>query len=575
MAKGAKRPVPVLNSFLMLRELRIENLLLIERAELLPGDGLNVLTGETGAGKTVLAHSLDLLMGGKARRGIVRPGAGEAWVEGVFDLPADWSEDGRYAAIRERLPEGTCELVLGRRVSAGGRTSAFIGGRAASAPELQLVSEDLIVFYGQHEHRRLTIGSAQLAMVDGAGGQGHGELLTRYREVYVAHREALAELEALTTGERARERDLDLHRFELAEIEEAGPGEREKEGLMAERERLRHADRLHGAADGAASALRGDGLEGGATAEVSGAAESLAQVSGVDAELDTLVERVRSLALEMDDIGVELRGYAGGIEADPEALAGIEERLDLLSRLERKHGGSIESVLAHASSCREQIAALEGGESREAELREAVERLSGQLTDAAADLSASRNGAAAGLASRVTGDLADLAMDGATLTIDLVPVAGGFGPGGAETVEFMLSTNPGIEARPLRDTASGGELSRVMLALAEPGSRDQRTLVFDEIDAGIGGNTATVVGGRLRGVASGRQVIAITHLPQVASKAATHFAVRKDGSAEPARATVTKLEGEAVVEEVRRMMGGESGDEAATRHARQLVSAGR
>jgi len=559
----------------MLRELRIENLLLIERAELLPGEGLNVLTGETGAGKTVLAHSLDLLMGGKARRGIVRPGAGEAWVEGVFDLPSDWFEAERYAEIRERLPEGTTELVLGRRVSAAGRTSAFIGGRAASAPELQLVSEDLIAFYGQHEHRRLTIGSAQLAMVDGAGGDGHRELLERYRDIYGAHREAIMELEELTTGERARERDLDLHRFELAEIEEAGPREGEKEELLAERERLRHADRLHGAAAGAAAALRGDGLEGGATAVVSAAAERLEQVSGVDPDLDALIERVRSLALEMDDIGVGLREYSAGVEADPEALAGVEERLDQLSRLERKHGDSIGSVLAHAAWCREQIAALESGESREAELREQVELFASELSATAAELTSSREVAAAGLAARVTGDLADLAMDGATLTIDLVPVSGGFGPGGAETVEFMLSTNSGIEAQPLRDTASGGELSRVMLALAEPGSRDGRTLVFDEIDAGIGGNTATAVGERLREVASGRQVVAITHLAQVASKAATHFTVRKDGKAEPARATVTKLEGEGVVQEIRRMMGGESGDEAATRHARQLVSAGR
>lgn len=559
----------------MLRELRIENLLLIERAELLPGKGLNVLTGETGAGKTVLAHSLDLLMGGKARRGIVRPGASEAWVEGVFDLPEGWADAERYAEIRERLPEGATELVLGRRVSAAGRTSAFIGGRAASAPELQLVSEDLIAFYGQHEHRRLAIGSAQLTMVDEAGGDAHRELLRRYRDIYAAHREALTELEDLTTGERARERNLDLHRFELAEIEEARPCEGEKEELTAERERLRHADQLHGAAAGAASTLRGDGLEGGATAEVSAAAERLEQVDGVDEELDALIQRVRSLVLEMDDIGVGLREYSGGVEADPETLAGVEERLDLLSRLERKYGESIESVLAHAAWCRDQIAAIEGGESREAELRETVERLTAELSSAAAKLTASREVAAADLAERVTGDLADLAMDGATLTIDLVPVGGGFGPGGAETVEFMLSTNPGIESRPLRDTASGGELSRVMLALAEPGSLDGRTLVFDEIDAGIGGNTATAVGERLREVASGRQVVAITHLAQVASKAATHFTVRKDGSAEPARATVMKLEGEGVVEEIRRMMGGESGDEAATRHARQLVSAER
>lgn len=559
----------------MLRELRIENLLLIEKAELLPGQGLNVLTGETGAGKTVLAHSLDLLMGGKAKSKIVRPGADEAWIEGVFDLPSDWAKSERYAEIRERLPEATGELVLGRRVFAGGRTSAFIGGRAASAPELQLLSESLIAFYGQHEHRKLTIGSAQLSMVDEAGGKAHRKLISEYRELFHQHREAAAELEALATGERARERDLDLHRFELTEIEDAAPRAGEREELMVERERLRHADRLLGAAERAAGSLRGDGLEGGATSEVSAAVEALGEVSGVDGELDTLSARVNSLAVEMEDIGVSLREYASGVEADPKALTEIEERLDLLSRLMRKHGGSIESVLTHAEWCRKQISKLEVGESREAELREIVERLSGQLEVAAGDLTASRKKAAEGLAARVTSDLTDLAMDGATLTIELIPGAAGLGPSGAETVEFMLSTNPGIEARPLRETASGGELSRVMLALAESGSSDRRTLVFDEIDAGIGGNTATVVGERLRDVAVGRQVVAITHLAQVASKAQTHFTVRKDGSADPAEATVTRLEGEEVVEEIRRMMGGESGDEAATRHARELVSAGR
>ncbi len=559
----------------MLRELRIENLLLIERAELLPGEGLSVLTGETGAGKTVLAHSLDLLMGGKARQGIVRPGASEAWVEGVFDLPEDWQDSDRYQDIRDRLPEETDQLVLGRRVSAAGRTSAYIGGRAASAPELRLVTEGLIAFYGQHEHRRLTITSTQLALVDGAGDSQHRELLERYRGIYSAHREASAELDRLTEGDRSRARDLDLHRFELAEIEEAAPRPDEKAELESERQRLRHAEGLRSAAEAAAAGLRGDGLDDGAVGGVSQAAGQLAGVSGVDPDLDLLIERVKSLALEIDDAGVELRDYAAGIEADPEALAQLELRLDLLTRLELKHGGSIEEVLEHAEWCRRQISELEGGESREVELRLEVERLTAEIGPAAEALTSSRQRAAATLCERVNRDLGELAMEGAQLSVELLPVSGGFGPGGAETVEFMLSTNPGIEARPLRDTASGGELSRVMLALAEPGSRDGRTLVFDEIDAGIGGNTASAVGERLRDAAEGRQVIAITHLAQVASRADFHFTVSKDSSTEPARATVDRLEGEAVVDEIRRMMGGSHGDEAATRHARQLVASGR
>jgi len=559
----------------MLRELRIENLLLIERAELLPGEGLSVLTGETGAGKTVLAHSLDLLMGGKARQKMVRPGAREAWVEGVFDLPEDWKDSDRYLDIRERLPEEAEELVLGRRVSAAGRTTAFIGGRAASAPELRLVTEGLIAFYGQHEHRRLTISSTQLALVDGAGGARHHELLEQYRAIYAAHREASAELERLAEGDRSRARELDLHRFELAEIEEAAPRPDEKAELESERQRLRHAEGLHSAAEGAASALRGDGMDDGAVAGVSGAAGQLAGVSGVDPDLDLLIERVKSLALEIDDAGVELRDYAAGIEADPESLAQIELRLDLLTRLELKHGGSIEKVLGHAEWCRQQICELEGGESREEELRLEVDRLNAKLGPAAEALTSSRQRAASALCERVNRDLGELAMEGAELGVELRPASGGFGPGGAETAEFMLSTNPGIEARPLRDTASGGELSRVMLALAEPGSRDGRTLVFDEIDAGIGGNTASAVGERLRDAAEGRQVIAITHLAQVASRADFHFTVDKDSATEPARATVTRLDGEAVVDEIRRMMGGSRGDEAATRHARELVASGR
>ncbi len=354
----------------MLRELRIENLLLIERAELRLGAGLNVLTGETGAGKTVLAHSLDLLMGGKARRGIVRPGTGEAWVEGVFDLPRGWRDDPRCEEIRERLPEAVTDLVLGRRVSASGRTSAFLGGRAASAPELRLVTEDLLTFYGQHEHRRLTIGSAQLEMVDAAGGEAQAGRLAAYRDLHSAHRVAQAELEELRSGERARERDLDLHRFELDEIEQAAPGPGEVEQLETERERLRHAESLRAAADSAASGLRGDGMEGGASAELAGASAALSPLRGVDPALDPLIGRIESLALETDDIGVELREYLNGIEADPAALMQIEERLEVLDRLRRKHGGSIESVLAHAKWCRSQIDRMEDGEGRERELAE-------------------------------------------------------------------------------------------------------------------------------------------------------------------------------------------------------------
>jgi len=560
----------------MLRELRIENLLLIERAELQLGPGLNVLTGETGAGKTVLAHSLDLLMGGKAKRGIVRPGASEAWVEGVFGLPTGWQDDRELSEILERLPAGSEDLVLGRRVSAAGRTTAFVGGRAASADDLHVLTERLLAFYGQHEHRRLTISSAQLAMVDGSGGPAQSRRLSHYREIWGRHREVAAELYELVNRDQARERDLDLHRFELDEIEAVAPQLDEKEGLDSERDRLRHAEGLRLAALDAAERLKGGDTGEGASGDLAQASTGLGSVRGVDQTLDTLGDRVESLLLEIEDVGVELGIYVDAIEADPERLLAIEERLDLLDRLERKHGGTIGKVVEHAEWCRAEIDRLEGGESRELELRANLDALTAELETAGSDLTAGRQEAAAKLSSIVTGELADLSMAGAKLEIELRPLPDGAGPNGAETVEFMLAPNPGIAAQPLRDSASGGELSRVMLTLAGTGSGDsERTLVFDEIDAGIGGNTATAVGDRLHSVARDRQVIAITHLPQVASRADTHFSVDKDVGTETALATVTRLEGEPLVEEIRRMMGAERGDEAATRHARELVASRR
>jgi DNA repair protein RecN (Recombination protein N) len=559
----------------MLRELRIENLLLIERAELRLGEGLNAITGETGAGKTVLAHSLDLLMGGKARAQIVRPGAAEAWVEGVFDLPAGLLDEPELAELAERLPEGAEEVVLGRRVSSSGRTSAFVAGRAATAADLRLLGGKLVAFFGQHEHRRLTISSAQLEILDGFAGAEHLELRAAFRE---AHRECgrlAAELAELREREGSRERDLDLCRYELSEIEEVAPVPEERGQMAAERERLRHTEGLREAAGAAYAGLAGTEEDGGgATAALAQAESALQAAAGLDAGLDAIAERVAALAVELGDVGSELRGYAEGLEADPGALLAIEERLEAIDRLERKHGGSVESVLAHADRCREQIALLEGAEERSAEAGIALAEAEARRAGLGERLSAGREAAAGPLQERVATELARLAMEGATLEVVLEPHPEGYGTAGRETVELRVAPNPGIDAAPLRDAASGGELSRVMLALSGLGRAGSAgTMVFDEIDAGIGGNTARVVGERLRALGEGRQVVCITHLPQVASLADVHFRIEKDVGGEQAMATVERLEGDGVVAEIRRMLGGDGSDEAATRHARELLAA--
>jgi DNA repair protein RecN (Recombination protein N) len=558
----------------VLRELRIESLLLIERAELRLGEGLNAITGETGAGKTVLAHSLDLLTGGRARPQIVRPGAEEAWVEGAFDLPPGLLEEPEMAEVAERLPEGAKEVVLGRRVSSSGRTTAFVGGRAASAADLRLLGGRLLAFYGQHEHRRLTISSAQVDVLDGFAGAEHLRVRESYREAHRECRRLAAELSRLHEREGSRERDVDLLRYELAEIEEVEPDPTELEGLSEERERLRHAEALREAAAAAHAGAAGaeeDG--GGAAAALAEAEAALSGVAGVDARLDELAGRIGSLAVELGDLAAGLRDYAEDVEADPGRLLVVEERLDALDRLLRKHGGSVEAVLAHARRCREEIERLEGAEVRGAEAEAALEAAEARRHELAEKLSAGRAAAAGPLRERVAEELERLAMPGASLEVDLEPVAEGFGAGGAESVELRIAPNPGIEPAPLRDAASGGELSRVMLALSglQSEAAGAPTLVFDEIDAGVGGNTARVVGERLRALGEGRQVICITHLPQVASLARAHFRIEKGLGGEPAQATVERLEGEEVVEEIRRMLGG--GSEAATRHARELLAA--
>ncbi len=557
----------------MLRELRIENLLLIERAELRLGAGLNAITGETGAGKTVLAHSLDLLMGGKAKAQIVRPGAPEAWVEGVFDLPPGLPDEPAYAELAERLPEGADEVVLGRRVSASGRTSAFVAGRAATAADLKLLGGRLLAFFGQHEHRRLTISAAQLEILDGFAGTEHLELRRRYQ---AAHRDAgrlAAELAELREREGSRERDLDLYRYELSEIEAVAPVPEEREQMTAERERLRHAEGLREAAAAAHGSLAGADEDGGGAAAALAQAEAALQgATGLDSGLDAIAERVREIAVGLGDVASELRDYAEGIEADPGALLAIEERLEAIDRLERKHGGSVESVLAHAERCREEIARLEGAGERAGEAEAALAEAEARRAALGEELSAGREAAVEPLQERVAAELERLSMPGARLEVVLEPNPDGFGAAGRETVELRVAPNPGIEPAPLRDAASGGELSRVMLALSDIGRAESAgTVVFDEIDAGVGGNTARVVGERLRALGRERQVVCITHLPQVASLADAHFRLEKDVEGGQAVASVERLQGEGVVAEIRRMLGGAGSDEAADRHARELL----
>jgi DNA repair protein RecN (Recombination protein N) len=581
----------------MLHELRVENLLLIERAELRLGPGLNVLTGETGAGKTMLAHALDLLLGGRARSGIVRPGAEEAYVEGIFALHPRTRE-----LLGERLPADAQELVLARRVWPDGRTRAYLGGRAATVADLREIGGELLAFYGQHEHRRLMLASAQLEVLDGFCGPEQRARRARAAAAHAEVRAALRRAEELGALDGARERELDLLEFELREIEEEDPSEGEQAQLSAERERLRHLGALRTAALGGAEALAPESGEGGASELLAAAGRQFDAVAGVDAPLDALAERLRALAIEADDVAAELHRYLDGVEDEPGRLEQVEQRLEAFARLERKHGGTIAAVLAHAEQCRARRDELAGAEAALAETTAALAAARERLAAVAAELHDARTQAAPALADAVRARLAELAMPDAQFDVAIEPRhvaasrradaersdADALGPTGGDHVELLIAANPGVPAGPLREVASGGELSRVMLALlgvanapdptpgAEPGASaaaSTRLLVFDEVDAGIGGHTANAVGAQLHALAAERQVLCITHLPQVAAHADRHFRIAKDGGGGTATTTVTQLRRDAVVAELVRMLGADEADRAARRHARELLKA--
>lgn len=599
----------------MLCELNVENLLLIEHARLRLAPGLNVITGETGAGKTVLAHALDLLLGGRARPGIVRPGADEAYVEGVFELPASmrvelderWLGAARGAATGgDEAGDTPQEIVLARRLEADGkRTRAYVNGRAATVSELRELGSRLLSFYGQHEHRKLTVASAQLEILDELCGP---EQDARLRACARAHGESLAlqvELDRLGELAGAREREIDLLAHELSEIEEGIIDQDEYERLLGARERMRRVDALCAAAGGAAEGLAPESAEEpGAAALLASAADRLQSVAGVDDALDALSERLRAIAVEARELASELRDYGERLAGEDGSLEELEGRLAGVERLMRKYGGSISEVLAYAERARARHAELDGAEIELSRARERLEQVRAEHERAAMALRQARRQAAPALARAVREQLTALAMGEAEFDVVLGERA--LGADGGDTVEMMLAPNPGVPAGSLREIASGGELSRVMLAVitasvgeagqsartaagkaagrrrgafrsgasasaAERGERAGRTtLVFDEIDAGIGGHTARAVGERLRALGEDRQVLCITHLPQIASLGARHFSIAKDTSADPARTTVVQLDEPEVVTELVRMLGAREGDPTARRHASDL-----
>ena len=562
----------------MLRRLRIENLVLIREAELVFAPGLNAITGETGAGKTILAQAIGLLLGAKGDATYVGPGADEAYVEAELDLPEGVLDEEDLASLAELRPADEDGLVLARRVFADGRTRAYAWGRSAPREDVAAIAERLIAMSGQFEQRRLARPSYQLDVLDSFLGdeqlRRRAEARRAWRELQIARRRH----DELTRGAAEAEARLAELRALVEDTEGMEP-DAEAE-LRAERDRLRHVDELAHAATSAAEALTPEDGEG--AAELLARAEAaLRPAAEIALELADAAEELRRAQTSLREVASSVRAFLGSLESDPGRLEHVEAELDRIATARRRFGAdTYDELLERAAVARAELAALGDGADPVATAAAAVAAAEERVRRVADELRAARAAAAGRFAEAVATELRDIGMGGGEFRIELSERPAG--AAGADGVAFLIRPNRGMPFAPVAETASGGELSRVALAIAavsgggdvftpatgadadpaEPGAtqlrrqRAQSTLIFDEIDAGIGGRTANAVGEALRRLAERAQVVTITHLPQIATLAEGHFRVEKV-EGDPTHTQIERLDDDARRDEIERMLGGE------------------
>jgi DNA repair protein RecN (Recombination protein N) len=560
----------------MLHELRVENLLLIEHAELRLGSGLNVLTGETGAGKTMLLSALGLLLGGRADAGLVRARAPRAVVEGRLVVPADGPVASLAREAGAELDDGT--LLVARTVSADGRSRAHLGGRSVPVALVAELAGDLVAVHGQADQQLLLRPGRQRAALDRYAGAAVGEPLAAYAETHHRHRTVQATLAELRERARERAREADLLRLGLAEVAAAAPQPGEDLALDCDVRRLAHADALRTAAATAHAALLGDPADPTPSADagtlVGVARRALDSARDHDPALAALADRLREVGYLLADAATELASYAAAVDADPARLAAAQERQAALGRLRRRYGDTVDDVLAWAARAEARLGELGDDEDRISGLKREAEQLQARLADLASRLSAARTAAADRFAAAVSTELAGLAMPHARISAAVSSRPGAYGPTGVDEVELLLVPHRGAIPRALGKGASGGELSRVMLAVEVvfAGADPVPTFVFDEVDAGVGGRAAVEVGTRLARLARTAQVLVVTHLPQVAAFADRHLLVTKTDDGRVTRAGVRRLDERARVRELSRMLAGLEDSALARGHVEELLA---
>ena len=549
----------------MLHALHIENLAIIDRLEVAFEAGFNALTGETGAGKSILIDALNLALGERADISLIRAGAEKLRVNAVFEVPNDPELHALLGELGVEPEDGL--LYLSREVHTSGRSIARINGQPAPVSALKALGERLIDMHGQHEHQSLLKPSSHLEFLDRWLGEPALKLRQQVREAVSALRQTERELQEIVAREREREQMLDLYRFQVDEIRAANLQVGEDEQLETEARRLVYAEKLVALAGNAYDALMG---EHGAYDQAASASRNLTEIARIDPSVSPWGEMLESALVQLEEVAHNLRAYAESIEYDPARLEAVIERQELIKRLKRKYGDTIEAVLQYADEAAAKLHALETQTERRAELEAELARLQESAHALCEQLSALRRDGAQRFADAVQAALRTLAMERAQFTVEVRPKP--MDATGADSVEFLFSANPGEPPRPLSKIASGGEMSRVMLALKTvlADAAPVPTLVFDEIDAGIGGRTAHAVGEQIAQLAQHCQILCITHLPQIACRANHHLLIEKHTDGAATRASVQPLTGEARVQEIARMLAG-TPTETALQHARELL----
>ncbi len=563
----------------MLEEVRITGLGVIDDAVLELSAGFTALTGETGAGKTMVVTALGLLFGGRADPARVRPGAARASVEGRLLVSPKVAREVEESG--GDLDDNGSTLVLSRSVSAEGRSRAFAGGHSVPVSLLQVLADDLVAVHGQSDQQQLLKSGRQRDALDRFAGPELAAVLSDYRRVFNRHRAVREEFESLTQAERQRAAEAETLRFGLAEVETVAPVAGEDTALLAEEEKLANADALHAAATTAHEALLGDpasaSVDGSDAVTLLGAAgRALEAVRAHDPVLAELADRLTEASYLISDVAGELASYTESLDSDPARLAAVQERRAALGRLTRVYGaatGDVAAVLDWAKQAGSRLAELEGDDDKIAALAAEESALQAEVTSRAGQLTALRSAAAERFASEVTAELTALAMPHASLTT-VVSQLDAPGPYGADDVEIRLAAHPGAPPLPLNKGASGGELSRVMLAIEVvfAGADPVPTFVFDEVDAGVGGKAAVEIGRRLARLARSSQVIVVTHLPQVAAFADNHLVVEKSGDGLVTESGVTRLDRPARLRELSRMLGGLEESDYGQAHAEELLA---